>query len=143
MQTSTQRAACEAIYLAPGIAKADKADLMAHLLGIGIGTGVAELATAPQTATAPSAETEPPRRRDRRARNRRRDAAPPEAASITDEEVYALIPETGGIKKADITLAGARPNQIGVALSRLRKAGRLVEQNGVLFRAPAAARQAA
>jgi hypothetical protein len=52
------------------------------------------------------------------------------------DQIYGIIPETGGVSKQAITLGNYSAAQIGAALARLRKSGRLVEQNGVWFRAP-------
>ncbi len=67
------------------------------------------------------------------ARARAGTAAPTNTLPL-GEQVYALIPATGGIAQTSIKIRDVRPNIIGTALARLKKAGRLVEQNGVWFR---------
>jgi hypothetical protein len=59
------------------------------------------------------------------------------------DQVYALIPASGGIEQKKIKIKGAPPNVIGAALSRLKKAERAVFQNEYWYRSPEAQKAAA
>ncbi len=51
--------------------------------------------------------------------------------SLSDRVLQAAT----GIPRSELKLKGARPNHIGMAISRHIRAGRMVEQNGKLYRA--------
>ncbi|TAK82104.1 MAG: hypothetical protein EPO09_21705, partial [Aquabacterium sp.] len=93
-----------------------------YMSGAGSGTGQQPRRRTRGTAAAPKTAA-PPRAR----------AASPTAMPLGDR-VYALIPMSGGIAQTAIKVTGVKPNIIGTSLARLKKAGRLVEQNGVWFR---------
>jgi hypothetical protein len=137
MQTAQTIHACKAIYTNPTLNPATKLDVIASLLGLGGTTSTTALAVPRRRGRPPTTTKAVTFILKRRTRGPAASSATAKAKPSLNEQVYAKIPNTGGIVQTSIKLRGVRPNIIGTALSRLRKKGLLVEQNGVWFQVAA------
>lgn len=145
MQAQQVIEACKAIY-GSALPPQTKLETIGTFLG-----GVGVIATKPARNAMPArtgrttTATAAPAARTRAAtpaRTRGRKPAAAKPLTQFQQQVLNLIPLTGGIPQTSITIPGKRANNIGTALSGLKKAGRLVEQNGVWFRETPAAQAA-